>query len=170
MNTDKITRTLKRNGITLTREDNTYTLEPIKTSTLKYVLIAMLIIPSIAILVFVTGPSLVGRLILGAGFVCLFIGLMSRHQAAAFNSSRLSINENKIEYLKGDIPTGQRIKFKSNRSTNSVFPNVDIILQEGNNKGSVLKIWNKDSKYINRDRFDIVDFLNEINTKGQNII
>ena len=165
MEIDKLKRKLSSNGVKVSDTSNSIKFEPIQISQIKFILIASIFLPTLFIFLFVTGPSIIGFLILGEGISCVYHGLKSRQEVLNFNSKKLEITDNEIIANQNRIPFSEAKRFKANLSTNPLFSNIDIYLETNNQDYSVLKIWNNKSKYLNEDKYEIISGLNSIINK-----
>lgn len=160
---DRLISKFKENGFSVDCV-NGYTLfEPKHKSTLQYLMIAAMIIPAIFLVLFITGISLRGVIVLGAGISCLYHGLKSKKEVDTFNNLGIKISDKEV-MLSNDmiIPLAKVVKFKAGLSTNPLFPNVIINLVTQDDTFQALAISQKNVKYLNQDKFTIVEKLNSL--------
>ncbi len=168
MNIDQFKSKLKANGIELIVKDENLTFHPIKKSPTKYLIITLLSLPSFLIVIFFTGLSLIGLIVLGAGISCFYNGYKSRNEVLAFNASSFEITDSEVVLQETTIPLGKITNIMAGRSTNPLFPNISIKLIAENGAHEAIKISRKQSKYLNEDKYDIVNGLKELIMKPGN--
>lgn len=168
MNTRKLESKLKYNGIKCINGEGKIELIPIKKSDMKYLVLAFLFIPSLLIFFFVTGPSIIGFLVLGAGISLLYNGIKTRNEIQKFNSSFLTISENELIINNDTISYLNFIEFKAKLASNTLFPNTTIVAKTSIEEIEVLKIWNTNKAHLNKDKYEIVSDLNEIVSEFKN--
>jgi len=151
---------LRSNGVELTVENDSLFFKSIKKSTLKYYLFAAMIIPMIPLNIFFNVISMMGILVAALGIGSLLHGLKSVSAVKNFNNNQLEINPKEITLNEQRISLDEIVKFKSKNQNNPLFYNVDILASTKTGDVPVLKIWNKQSKYLNEDKTEIVKLLN----------
>jgi len=162
---EKLKSKLKANGIELTMEQDSVVLQPIKKSQLKYILIALLSIPTLMIVLIFTGLSIIGVILLATSISLLYNGIKSRNEVVEFNSYNIRFNKTHMIAKEKKINYSDFKKFKAGLSTNLFFPNINIEVQTNESNINVLAIWNKNKKYLNEDKYDIVNGLNDLVTE-----
>lgn len=161
MDLSKLKRKLKGSGIELIINDDSLHFKPIKVSVFRYLSLAILFIPGIYGFLYAPFRLHLRLFILAAGISCLYNGVKSAIEASRFNSFVFKI-EGDTALLENGIPLHNVKKFKANLATNLFFPNSIVKLQT--KSGEELKafgIWNKNKKYLNEDKYEIVNYLNE---------
>ena len=168
MDIQKFHKLLKRNGVLSSGDMDHVKFEPVKVNELKYLLMALLAIPALYVFFTITGPSIIGLIIMGAGISMGYNGIKTRNDIIEFNSKSLEIGEQQIKFDAENIPVQEAKSFKANLSTNPLFPNIKIDLITSDREYCVLKIWGKKSKYLNEDKYEIIKGLNAILEHNKN--
>ena len=79
-----------------------------------------------------------------------------------FNSSFLELTRSEAKTKDTTIAIINIKKFRAGLSTNPLFPNISIIMETADNEIEAFKIRGKKQKYLNEDKYLIVNGLNSL--------